>query len=199
MASTDYNGPPEVAMCFPGQVMVHDIRCTKPVADIQCSVTPWCCAFGQAESRCLAIGFEDGSIKVVDMNSGCLIYAFKMTTGICSLQFQCADTTMLIAGCLKGTQHVVRLSSEEVVSHNNQESPCTIWSVDPSPFMNNTWLASNDHMLQLWSFDGSFQIMDAVGHLSQQPIKQICWSRAKKQLCAIASFDQVLSILLINC
>ena len=199
-------GPPEIVVGCGNKVLVYDVRVQEPVVTINEKQTIWAVGFGNAystEEKSIAVGFSDGLVKLYDLNLKKLVWSLQLKQGICRLEFNCKTTKQhyLSIGCLKGLCYVIDirdLKKVVTVEDKNDEQECTIWSLGHSPHYKEALLISNDNYLQLFKIGtNKLTLMDSVGHLSEQPIRALDWNTKMEGLCAICSFDQVISILMI--
>eukprot|EP00834_Sanchytrium_tribonematis_P004841 NODE_260_length_11481_cov_1.187928.p5 type:complete len:320 gc:universal NODE_260_length_11481_cov_1.187928:5384-4425(-) len=203
------DGPPEVAIGLNKKVEIYDLRVDTPVVELYESFQPWCCAFGNSinDHRNIAIGFENGLLKIYDLLQKSCIYKNQFDSGICCLSFDSKSIGMnqLIIGCLHGKAHLIDFQNKpsppnenpfQIISHVNSSHPCTIWTCAFNPHNPFQFMMSNDHLLQL--FDHKMNLIDSVGYLSQQPIRTFHYNDKIKGLCAFGSFDQTLVVLMIQ-
>lgn len=236
-------GAPEIATgSSDGKVQVWDIRRAAPVLTFSPSeesvlrvgrpddgyveVTPecWCVAFGNSFSqyeRWLAMGYDNGDLKIIDMRTMKVFYSQHFQNGIVSIDFDRPDIkgNKLTIGTLQGHVYIIDLKT----LHSEQGFACmdfkpfgtentvTIWSTRHCPSNRDIFLCSGSGRLALCNYEyppeRSRKLEDGseVGVLGKckvvcdvpmnsQAVNTISWNRDKPGLIGWSAMDQTINI-----
>eukprot|EP00835_Amoeboradix_gromovi_P005921 NODE_615_length_5971_cov_0.202486.p2 type:complete len:324 gc:universal NODE_615_length_5971_cov_0.202486:1098-2069(+) len=205
----DQPGPPEIVIGCAKKVEIYDIRQNLPVVEIFENMQPWAVAIGgasEARKRSVAVGFDQGTIKIYDLENRTCVWEIKVIHGVCCLEFDRRDSVYnkLTVGCLRGDFHVFQLSNLNKVKHltvKNKQEPYTIWTLSHSPHYKDGFIVCVNNVIQLFRYEygkteDQVKLVDSVANLTEQPIRAFQWNDKIVGLCAFASFDQVLCVLM---
>ncbi|KAI8099874.1 WD40-repeat-containing domain protein [Halteromyces radiatus] len=191
-----------------GLVKVWDTRqIQSPVFTVKSSSADgakhevWAVAFGdwqQSSQRIIAIGYDNGIVRLLDISAAEFIWETDLGDGVCSIDFSKKEPKYMVATTLTGA-YVIQLSTGK---STKLESPpdTTLWSVQHTPQTNNN--NNDDPFFAITSGDGSINIWDhnnvakSVGSasLTNHPTISLDWHPTKKGLFVCSSFDQTLRI-----
>ncbi|KAI8991042.1 WD40-repeat-containing domain protein [Mycotypha africana] len=184
-----------------GTVKVWDMRQTeKPVLTIRstkkANVDIWAVAYGRIQTeKVIAVGFEDGSLKLFHVGTSEYIWGTKMKDGICSIDFV---QDSLLVSTLSGayTVELKSPSGKTTEIKTKFEKETTLWSIRHMPQNPDYFtIASGDGKLSTFNLNKTHTIDDIQElSLSKHPIISLDYNRDKKGLYACTSFDQTLRI-----
>jgi WD40 repeat protein len=135
--------------------------------------------------KVIAVGYEDGEIKLFDIVGSKYLWTTQLKDGICSIEF---NQERLLVSTLGGA-YVIDITTGKK-SEIEATADTTLWAIrhlpqDPSLFA----IASGDGQLSIYND----QLLDSV-NLSKHPIISLNWHKDKKGLFACSSFDQSIKI-----
>ena len=102
---------------FLGTCKIWDPRTDKPVVNFEASsnekILPecWAAAFGNSynsDERCVALGYDNGDLKLFDLRTNCLKWETNLKNGVCSVEFDRKEIEMnkLVATTLESKIHI---------------------------------------------------------------------------------------------
>lgn len=239
-------GAPEIATgSSDGAVKVWDVRRNTPVVvftpdedsvvsvgnpgrpeDGVLRIYPecWAVAFGGSYNvydRWVAMGYDNGDLKILDLRASRVIYEHHFPNGICSLEFDRQDIrpNKLVVATLQGHIYILDLKTLHPeqgfaildVKPFGAASSSTLWSVRHNPMNRDVFLTSSGGRLGLLRYeypaersrtleDGSS--VGVVGKCSvvcdapfnEQAINTISWNRDKNGLIAWSAMDQTINL-----
>lgn len=208
-----------------------DPRTDKPVVSYEPSsneqVLPecWATAFGNAynsEERCVALGYDNGDLKLFDLRQNCLKWETNLKNGVCSIEFDRRDVEMnkLAATTLESKIHLFDLKTLHPelgfaglseVAHNS-----TIWGARHLPQNRDLFvsLGGNGGMnLYKYSYPNQRSVKDENGlskgiigtleilnskEITTQPIVSLDWHPDKMGLAGLVALDQSIKVYLVT-
>jgi WD40 repeat protein len=225
-------GPAEIITAGrDGCAKIWDPRQQTPVVSLEPAesekVLPECWAvnFGNAyntEERCVAIGYDNGDVKIYDLRMNLLKWETNLKNGVCALEFDRKDIQMnkLAATTLESKFHVFDLrtlhpelgyAGVSEVAHNS-----TIWGAKHLPQNRDIFmtLGGNGSMnLYKYNYPNQRQVMDdnsipkgVAGSLSllnsqevtSQPIIAFDWHPDKIGLNVMVALDQSVKVYIVT-
>jgi len=222
-------GAPEIATGGrDGNVLVWDPRQKeKPVFDMKPvsgqARDCWCVSFGNsfnADERCLAAGYDNGDVKLLDLRTGTVRWSTNVQNGVCGLEFDRKDIEMnkLAVATLESRYRLYDLRTHHSVlgysfmSQSAHES--TVWGVRHLPQNRDVFMSlGGNGSLELWKYsypaqrkmkhkDGEEKgVMGTVEQLqkktlSTQPIASFDWSPDKEGLAVMGVLDQTFRVVI---
>ncbi|KAG2214265.1 hypothetical protein INT47_000821 [Mucor saturninus] len=177
-----------------GCVKVWDIRQPeKAVLTVKSkdnSKDIWAVAYGQLKGhKVIAVGYEDGNIKLFNVDSAQYLWETHVKDGVCSIDF---DKEVLRVSTLSGAFII------NVDSGKSTEIPfpadTTLWSIRHIPQQPNYFaVAGGDGNLSTYDQKSLTKPINVL-NLSKHPIISLDWNKDKKGLFACSSFDQTIKI-----
>ncbi|KAI8065477.1 WD40-repeat-containing domain protein [Gongronella butleri] len=151
----------------------------------------WAVAFGtHTTHRIIAIGYDNGYVRLFDLDAGAYLWETKLPDGVCSLAFD--KTTTLTASTLAGA-YVIQLNNGKYVELG-VPSDTTHWSVRRVPeFDQYVSVTSGDGNMSVWDHQHPKKAAAKV-NFTHHPIISQDWHTNKKGLFAVTAFDQTLRI-----
>jgi len=206
-----------------GTVKVWDVRQKdKPVVVVRSGRNDtgkqkdaWCVAFGNsssAEDRLVAVGYDDGDIKLFDLRAGACLTEMNVGSGVCSIEFSRKDT--LTAKLIAATMESVHVIDVQIATPDSSPSllslkahnDTTVWTARHLPQSPEVFMTSGgDGKLNLYSQRkeakgaGKMETADLLVSLivSQQPVCAVDWHPERKGLVVCSAFDQTIKIALV--
>lgn len=196
MDSFNQNGEPQelVTGSRDGCVKVWDMRQPeKAVLTVRSDKDPkdiWAVAFGVLKGhRVIAVGYENGDIKLFSVDTAQYIWESQLKGGICAIDF---DKERLCVSTLVGAQTIDLESGK--MTDIVQPTDVTLWSIRHVPQQPNYFsVVGGDGNLTTFDTKSSVVVVDKL-KLSQHPIISLDWHKDKKGLFATSSFDQTIKI-----
>lgn len=182
----------------------------------------WAVAFGDAhgaDSRCVAAGYDNGDVKVLDLVAGKLRWETNVANGVCGLQFDRKDIAMnkLVVSTLESRYRLYDMRTQHPVhgfSFLSQEAhQSTVWGVSHLPQNRDVFMTTGGNgSLELWKYSYPTQrsIKERDGHekgvlgtvelmqkktFSTQPISSFDWNADKEGLAVMGVLDQTVRVL----
>lgn len=202
---------------------VWDPRVTEPIVTMDPSSTDadcWSACFGNAfndTDRCVAAGYDNGDIKLLDLRTMTLRWEHNVMNGVCHLSFDRKDISMnkLSAACLEAQLHVFDMRTFNIkrgfsgLSETIGKS--TVWGCHYLPQDREIFATtSGDGSLSLYKCEyamersmkddegldvgvpGTVRLLGKNDNISTQPLIAFDWNPDKKGLAMTASVDQSL-------
>lgn len=189
----------------------------------------WAVAFGDAydaQSRCVAAGYDNGDVKVFDLRAGgAPRLETNLRNGVCALAFDRAEVAAnkLLAACLEGALHALDMRTLHPVhgaADAVAQTPAvtTLWGARPLP-QNRELCAVPGGSGALWLYgysypDGGRSRQDpedgrpvgvpgtlrllAARDVSTQPVTAFDWSPDKEGLAVCGALDQCVRVLAVT-
>ncbi|KAH7820147.1 putative WD repeat-containing protein 92 [Monocercomonoides exilis] len=186
----------------------------------------WAVAFGNSfddSERCVACGYDNGDLKLLDMRTRSLRWEANLRNGICSLEFDRRDIEMnkLIATTLESKFYLFDMRTQHpqkgYANLAQKASEGTLWDVSHLPQNRELFAtAGGKGSIDIWRYrypsqrwrvdpeDGKTEgVMGEVEHvceqmLSSQPIHSIDWNADKLGLGVVTSFDQTVRVIIVT-
>jgi WD repeat-containing protein 92 len=226
-------GAPELATAgADGRVCVWDPRVRDaPVLVLEpeagCAHNAWAVAFGDvrdADSRCLAAGYDNGDVKLFDLRTGTARYECNVGNGVVALEFDRREIAMntLAVSCLDSMLHVIDCRTqhpEHGMARASVRCPAgaTLWGAKHTPQNRDVFMvhAGNGGMF-LYKYrypdarsvndkdDRPMGVAGAIDLIAQtrtataQPVHCFDWNRDKEGLAVYGSYDQCLRIMTVT-
>lgn len=237
-----YGAPEIVTGGSDGVVNVWDIRRPAPVVRLRPNsesaldvgrkdegyvrVYPecWAVAFGGASSpthRYIAMGYDNGDLKVLDLREQRLVYEQHFPNGIVGIDYDRPDIApnKIVASTLQGHAYIIDQRTFHQTEHYamldykpfGSDSTATLWRVSHAPSSRDVFATCGGGRLALCKYeppaertrkleDGSeVGVMGTCRTVcdipvSQQTITTLCWNREKHGLLGWSGVDQTVSI-----
>lgn len=187
----------------------------------------WAVAFGDAkdaDSRCLAAGYDNGDVKVYDLRTGKAVFERSVGNGVVALEFDRREIAMntLAVSCLESMLHVFDCRTHHPEHGWAQASlrcpaGATLWGAKHTPQNRDIFLvhAGNGGMyLYKYCYPDARRVNDKEGvpmgvagtvellcqskTLTAQPVHCFDWSPDKEGLAVYGSYDQCLRIMTVT-
>ncbi|KAI9335064.1 WD40-repeat-containing domain protein [Pilaira anomala] len=177
-----------------GCVKVWDMRqpekAVLTVKSKQNSKDIWAVAYGQLKGQnVIAVGYENGDIKLFNVNNSQYLWETNAKDGVCSIDF---DHQTLCIGTLAGA-FVIDIYTGKITEIPSAEDT-TLWSVRHIPQQSNYLsVAGGDGNLSTYDQTSLGQPVDVL-KLSTHPIISLDWHKDKKGLFACSSFDESIKV-----
>jgi WD40 repeat protein len=214
-----------------GSAKIWDPRTNEPVVSLVPSETEkvlpecWDVCFGNAysvEDRNVAIGYDNGDVKLFDLKMNMLKWETNLKNGICSVEFDRRDIPMnkLVVTTLESKIHVFDLKTLHPelgytglseVAHNS-----TIWGAKHLPQNRDIFMSLGGNgaaNLYKYNYPSKRSVMDdnniekgVVGSLSilnsreitTQPIMNLDWHPDKTGLATMVALDQTVKVYIVT-
>ncbi|KAG2235856.1 hypothetical protein INT48_003968 [Thamnidium elegans] len=177
-----------------GCIKVWDMRqpekAVLTVKSKQSSKDIWAVAYGQLKGhKVIAVGYEDGDIKLFNVNNSQYLWETKVKDGVCSVDF--VNDTLRV-GTLSGAFIIDVYSGKITELMCSQDT--TLWSVRHIPQQPNYFtVAGGDGNLFTFDQTSPDKPIDTL-NLSKHPVISLDWHKDKKGLFACSSLDQTIKI-----
>ncbi|ORX51980.1 WD40 repeat-like protein [Hesseltinella vesiculosa] len=151
----------------------------------------WSVAFApNMAHRAIAIGYDNGCIRLFDIDAGSYLWETQVGDGVCSLTFDQGNT--LIASTLTGV-HVIDLMDGKA-SKLSTPSDTTYWCVQAVPqYDQHVSVTAGDGSMSIWHQQQRDAPL-AKSSLTTHPVISHHWHPNRKGLFASSAFDQTLRI-----
>lgn len=184
----------------------------------------WCVAFGGSydrNERWLAMGYDNGDLKLLDLRKMEVIYEHHFLNGIVGLEFDRQDIkpNKLVVSTLQGHLYIIDLKTYHpkeqyaILDYKpfGTDSTATLWQVRHSPSSRDVFVTCGGGRLALCKYnyppDRSRKLEDGtevgiVGTattvcdipMNTQTINTVCWNRDKFGLLGWGGTDQTINI-----
>ncbi|KAF7727495.1 hypothetical protein EC973_007473 [Apophysomyces ossiformis] len=154
----------------------------------------WAVAFGDlghAEQRLVAVGYDNGDVKLFDLTASQYVWETNVGAGVCSLDF---GTKSLAAGTLTGT---CTIQLDSGIVSKIPSSGATVWSVRHMP-QDVSYFANANGNGDVTVLHNATTDNPSVISVSQHPVTSFDWHKDKKGLFACSAFDQTIRIGLVQ-
>ncbi|KAI8079094.1 WD40-repeat-containing domain protein [Gilbertella persicaria] len=179
-----------------GTVKVWDVRQPeKAVLTITSKETQkdiWAVAFGQFNGhKLVAVGYEDGNLKLFDVDGSQYIWQTNVKDGICSIDF---NHEKLLVSTLSGACLIDIKTGNATEIISTSEPANTLWSIRHIPQASEYFsVASGDGQISIFNQSSLTEPLHFLP-LSKHPIISLDWHKDKKGLFACSSFDQTIKV-----
>jgi len=214
-----------------GSVKVWDVRQEDPVLVLEPSEDSnvkrdvWAVAFGNSyndQERCVAMGYDGGELKLVDLRYTKILWETNVKNGIVSLQFDRKDISMnklLVTGVeawfrVYNTRTLHPDEGYAYVAANAHNS--TVWCGSHLPQNREVFATTGGNgsvNIYKYSYPAQQSVKDPQGRekgvpgtvkllsskkLSEQPIVHCDWSADKQGLCALTCLNSNIKVVLVT-
>lgn len=213
-----------------GCVKVWDPRTSEPVASLepasgQSTRDCWSVCFGNSHSdqdRCVAAGYDNGDIKLLDLRMNKLRWEANIKNGIVGLSFDRKDIKMnkLVVTSLESSFRVFDMRTQAsdgfasmVEKQGDKKKKATVWIASHTPQNRDLFMTcSGNGTLSMYKYnypsqrtvkDSETQETKGVPgtvtqlnsrRLSDQPIVSFDWHPEKQGLCVMTALDQTVKV-----
>ena len=225
-------GPAEIMTAGrDGSAKIWDPRTNNPVVVLEPANTEkilpecWTVSFGNtynSEERCVAIGYDNGDIKLYDLRMNSLLWETNLQNGICSIEFDRKDIPMnkMVVTTLESKIHVFDLrtlhpelgyTGMSEVAHNS-----TIWGCKFLPQNRDIFISMGGNgaaNIYKYNYPLNRAVPDENGvkkgvigtlsllntrEITTQPIVGFDWHPDKLGLATMVALDQTVKVYLVT-
>ncbi|CAO3649032.1 unnamed protein product [Cunninghamella blakesleeana] len=154
----------------------------------------WAVAFdkSQKSQRLIAMGYDNGIIRLFDLTSGSYIWETNLDDGVCSIDFSMDDSQILYASTLSGA-YVIKLSNGDIAKLD-LPTDTTNWKVNHVQQESSYFsIVSGDGNLSVWDQKNISKPL-VSSNLTKHPIISLDWHPNKSGLYVCSAFDQTLRV-----
>ncbi|CAO3654020.1 unnamed protein product [Cunninghamella echinulata] len=155
----------------------------------------WAVAFEKSQKsqqRLIAMGYDNGVVRLFDLTSGSYIWETNLGDGICSIDFSMDNNQFLYASTLSGA-YTIQLSNGDI-KKLDLPPDTTNWKINHVQQGSDYFsISSGDGKISIWDQQNVKKPL-ASSNLTKHPIISLDWHPNKSGLYVCSAFDQTLKI-----